>query len=183
MDMGTLLVLLLLLLAMNALVRNQLIASTGELRMRIAEEAKRLLASEHLGEQERRNVETACEVSFVTGVMWLVAIILPFYFVYAVVFDRQLLEDDSKHIEDAQTRVAYMRVRAWALFSAMTFSPFFSLVVLAEMVVLRLLSKPFLGSVGEPTGQTEAPPVVLRAEEWLQRKTPHLAFSGSIFRK
>ena len=172
MDIGTLLVLLLLLFAINSLVRNQLVASTEELRMNIADQAKELLMSDHLGEEEKSNVRTACEVSFFTNCMFFVAITLPFFFAYAVLFDRKLFEDDSVHIEDAQTRENYKRVRTLALFSAMTFSPFFSVIVLAETVVLRTLYKLFSQPIRDAT-----PPLVIRAEEWIQNSSSRFAHS------
>ena len=143
------------------LMRNRLIFATNSLRGDLIERSKNLLESEHLEKEEKRELALICQAGFIAGTMWRVALVLPLYVLYALIWNRSLLEDDDDQIQDIETRKEFRRVNSLAILSAMTLSPFFAVIVLIEMLLVSLLLFVLTFPLERP---------VLLSEEWVSKR-------------
>ena len=117
-------------------MRHRLVIATEDLRLEVAERSGKLLASPHLDESIKQDVAVACQLSFSSGAMWRLALCFPFYALWGILVNPELLKDNAEHIKDPDVHKEFTLVRSLSLLSAMTLSPFFALFVVLEMIVI-----------------------------------------------
>ena len=125
-----------LLLFTWAFLRYRLILATENLRVEIMKRSEQLLVSSHLTPDTEQDVKIARMISFSPEVMRRVAFRLPFVAFKKLLIDRTLPTDHSVQIRDSEARKEFVLVRSCAVISAMTLSPFFAFIAMAEFMVI-----------------------------------------------